>query len=150
VATTPLDLVISRFQQAHAFQTPYKEKWLRYYRLYRSYRDERFTTTKNNNFIPIAFSIVETIQPRLTSAVLDQRPFVIAYPRQEGDVEQAKLITDLLDYQFFRIGAEVKISRWIKEMLLYGNGVVKVFWNAQRGDIKAVQTDQPGNVVPIS
>lgn len=143
----PVQLVLQRYLAADAFQTPYRERWLRYYRLYRSFRDERFTITKNNNFVPKAFSLIETVHPRLTSAVLDQRPFVVAYPRNAEDIESAKMITDLEDYQFHHCQAEKKISNWIKECLLYGNSVIKVFYNNQADLTKNASENKPGTVM---
>jgi hypothetical protein len=78
------------------WREPFKQKWDRYYKLYRSYLEKKNYPWQSNIFVPYAFSTVETIVPRLVST----KPQVDAMPREKQDQVYAELQSAIIDYEW--------------------------------------------------
>jgi len=123
-----LELVVSKFTTAETFRRPYVEKWDRFYKYYRGYREKKSFPWLSNLFVPVAYMTVETLLPRIMATIFGPKFVVKILPREAADVEHAKLVEELLKYQFDLMGAFNKFYVWIKDMLLYGTAVMKVCW----------------------
>jgi len=134
-----LNIVLERFEKAAKFRRPHEEKWLRWYKLYRSYTEKREVGA--NLFIPYTFSIVESVQPRLVTTLFASRPYIGVLPLRPDMVTQARNMENLLDYQLIqRINIVEVASQWIKEALIYGTSIIKVGW---RFETKKTRTTAP-------
>lgn len=118
--------IVSRYTTARNWREPLKQKWDDFYDLYRGVLD---STTKSiwqaNIFVPYAFSTIETIVPRLVAG----RPQIDVMPREEGDTDYARVQNYLVDYQWDQCDMDRLLPDIVRQMLIYGTSVVKVYWD---------------------
>ena len=117
-------LVVDRFKIADNWRRPLQDDWNRFYKLYRSQNDETDSPWRSNLFIPYCFSTIETILPRLVT----NRPRFEFVPRGPEDKEKAKLVDELMKYQWDVTNLDLTLVKLVKEALLYGTGIIKVPW----------------------
>lgn len=125
-----VSLVLDRFNDARAARSQYEEKWLRAYRLYRSYKKPlpKEDEDLSNIFVPKTFSDIESITPRIVMATIARRPWVEIKPRAQDDVQRAKLVSKIIQAQFDKQGMFQKLVTFYKQALLYGTSPGKIFW----------------------
>lgn len=116
--------IVGKFTHALTWREPFKNKWDRFYKLYRSELDEKNYPWQSNLFIPYAFSTVETVVPRLVS----NRPQIDIVPREPQDEDRAATMGDLIDYQWDIMDMNVLLPEAVKEMAIYGTVILKVGW----------------------
>jgi hypothetical protein len=130
-----LDKVIRDFDSAVMTRAPHEEKWVRWYKLYRSYTEKKDTGA--NLFIPYTFSAIESVVPRIISTMFASRPYIGVLPVNEESVDKAKMHEKLLDYQLTqRINTIELASMWIKEALMYGTSHIKPVWRYEIRNVK--------------
>ena len=122
--------VQNRFIQAESARKPHEERWLRYYKAYRSYvAPRRPGEWRSNVWMPISFYVIETILPRLAA----QLPSAVVNPVGPEDVHPAETMEELLHW------AEDKSELWmeqvksVKDSLIYGTGVMKITYGEKTG-----------------
>lgn len=124
----PLEIVVDAFKVADEARKPREDKWKKFYELYRSHIEKR-DDGLSNLFIPIVFSAIETVLPRIVEAVFASRPYLAMLPREPEDVDNAKIMETLIDYQLVdKMNIVRKFSDFIRECLIYGTAVAKVTW----------------------
>lgn len=127
--------IVSRYTTARNWREPLKQKWDDFYDLYRGVLD---SSTKSmwqaNIFVPYAFSTIETIVPRLVAG----RPQIDVMPREEGDTDYARVQNYLVDYQWDQCDMDKLLPDIVRQMLIYGTSVVKVYWDKK---IETVQEE---------
>lgn len=127
--------VTEDFNKAKSARQEYDDKWLRYYKLYRNYKEER-QDNRSNLFIPYTFSIIETVVPRIIATLFATRPYIGYMPTNHDSVDRAKNLEALVDYQLVqKIGFKSVAAEWIKEALIYGTGILKVGWQFEEKEI---------------
>jgi hypothetical protein len=131
--TQLLQLITRRFIEADLYRQKQVDKWDKFYKYYRQYREPKSFPWFSNLFVPSAFTVIETLLPRVILPILGDRIFFRILPRESKDAEYAKLTEELLAYQFEQINVYDKFYQWIKNFLLYGIGIIKIFW---RIDVK--------------
>lgn len=121
-----VDFIINRFNNSKNFQTPLFNKYIQYYKLYRSIRDSNMQNYRGRArlFVPYVFQTIETIMPRLVGG----KPKIECIPREASDMENASVFSKLVDYQWDQMEMKKKIKDWVKQGLLYGNSVLKLTW----------------------
>ena len=88
---------------------------------------------KNNIFIRLLFQIIQTIMPRIMGSQFSGDTLVSARPREKFDVALKEKIEKLIKFEFDNIpNLYLKAYYIFHNMLLYGTGVAKVFWNKAR------------------
>jgi len=122
------ELVTDRFHNSENFVRQMHEKFKKYYKLYRSYREED-NSTFSNLFIPHTFATIEQIVPRIIGGILGSTPPFSVEPRKPEDVEGAVVLELLLDWQRERQGFHDTLTRVIKDALIYGTGFSKSMWD---------------------
>lgn len=135
-----VEFVKSKYKASLEFQRPYFTKFNEYYQMYRAVREDgkQNYAGRAKLYIPYVFATIETIIPRLIGA----KPKIQAVPREYNDIDNAKANTSLFDYQWDKLGMKEKLKLWVKQTLIYGNGVVKLFWDF-RGDEESIIKDEP-------
>lgn len=114
-----------------SWREPYKQKWDRYYGIYRSHLEDRNYPWQANIFVPYAFSTVETIVPRLVSS----KPQIDILPREKGDEIYAEVQAKLIDYQWDQMGMDEMMPDVIRQALIYGTSILKVTWERKEADV---------------
>lgn len=118
-----LDLVLRSFMYSRQFYSAKFEEFKRFKRLYDQIPDQK-ETFRSNLFIPMVYPIVSTIQPRMVANL----PKFKYQPREKSDSKLVKQMDVLTDYQLDRMEFFKKLKMWVKDTLMYGTGIVKVFW----------------------
>lgn len=115
--------VSNRFLIAERARQPYETTWLRYYKAYRSYRKARKPGQwKNNIWIPITFTVIETILPRIAAAL----PSAKVNPIGPEDVQPARTLEELLKWSEDKSELYPEQVKAVKSALMYGTGILKV------------------------
>lgn len=128
--------VVNKLTQALTWRQPLKDKWDRFYKMYRSYLEPANYPWQSNLWIPYSFSTIETLAPRMVA----NKPKVDIMPRTEEDKEFAKLQSDLVNFQWDKMKMQTILPDVVKEMLMYGTAIVKVGWKTDR-QYKEVKED---------
>lgn len=131
--------IVDKFTHSLTWRQPYKEKWDRFYRLYRSDLDDKSYPWQSNIFVPYSFSTVETVAPRMVS----NRPQIDVMPRDPNDVPYAKLMNTLIDFQWEEMEMDIILPDAVKEMLIYGTMVFKVYWQNEEKEVEQVVDVDP-------
>jgi hypothetical protein len=100
----------------------YKDRWEKYYKMYRSYVKKRPKGDwKSRVWMPVAFYVIETITPRLVA----QLPKFTVAPVGAEDTQGAELMERLLDWATDQSELYLELVKALKSALLYGTGVLK-------------------------
>jgi hypothetical protein len=113
-----------------------RDKWLIFYELYRNFETKGRQPWQSKLFIPKAFEVVEKIAPRLTS----HNPKFIAVPKKASATAYTSILQDYLGYIWDEERLKPKVRDWVKGMLIYGTGFVKIDW-AQKTMVKKKQEE---------
>jgi len=124
-----------------------EDKWERWYKIYRCIPREDKPEGYSNIFVPFPYSVIESIVPRIVNAIFAAEPFVTVVPRESGDIQRAKIIEKLLSYQFFKTGFFAKAIQWIKDVCIFGIGILKVTWDFNEDNPK-IELVAPWNFYP--
>lgn len=118
--------ILNRFKISENYQKTLFVNFNEYYRIYRGIIDSRKQNYNGraNLFVPYVFSVIEDTFPRMIS----NKPKLQILPREQNDIENAKVLEQLLDYQWYALNMRRVMKDWVKQMLLYGTGVVKTAW----------------------
>lgn len=115
----------SAFQVAESARRPYEDKWSRYYKMYRSWRgDRKAGDWRSRVFIPMVFTHIETIAPRLVSNL----PRPVCFPFGPEDVAPAKAMEQMLDHAATNAKLYLEMVKMAKAALKYGTGIGKTFY----------------------
>lgn len=119
-----LDNYLEKKNLAKEWQDRIYEKLIRYYFLYRGLQEEEEYPWRNNICLPIAFSTIETLIPRI---ILNQPKITLRGLTDEAKkhVEQSKAI---LEYDYFNKDFQLELIDWFKRNFIYGNSVLKVMF----------------------
>lgn len=122
-----IEMVKRSFNESLTFLRPKFIKYNEFYRIYRALRDDgkQNYAGRAKLFIPYVFSTIETIIPRL----IGNKPKIEAVPREPNDVLNAKANSALFDYEWDMMEMKKILKSWVKQTLIYGMGVVKLYWN---------------------
>jgi len=99
---------------------------------------EQFTNSKIYN--PYSWSNIETIVPRMVA----QRPSVEYKPREPQDEMSSDIHTALFEYWWNKDRAFEKVVSWIKNALIYGTGIAKLYWKNTEREVTSYEFDQMG------
>lgn len=125
-----VEIVQEAFERAKKNQQPHFARYRRYYELYRNYISEENARPHGANlFVPYTFQAVETIAPRLVTAIFNNRPYMTAVPLSNTAYENARNMEMLLDYQAEKYLDPVLFFTMVfKDALIYGTSIVKTTW----------------------
>lgn len=122
--------VQQRFIQAESAKKPHLERWLRYYKAYRSYVAPRKPGQwKSQVWMPISFYVIETILPRLAA----QLPSAVVNPIGPEDVLPAKTMEEVLHWAEDKSELFIEQVKAVKSSLVYGTGVMKINYKEKKG-----------------
>lgn len=118
------------FTEAETAKQSHLERWLRYYKMYRSYTPKRKVGEwRSNVWFPLSFYIVETILPKLVA----QMPTFNVYPEGPEDVDGAEQMETLLKWAVDRSEAYLPLVDAFKSALIYGTGILKTGYDEKVG-----------------
>jgi hypothetical protein len=123
--------IVKKFTHSLTWRQPFKEKWDRFYKMYRSHLDEKAYPWMSNLWIPYSFSTIETVAPRMVA----NRPQIDIMPREEGDIEYAKIQEKLIDFQWEKMEMDELLPDVVKQALIYGTSILKVYWKREEREV---------------
>lgn len=147
----PKELVKERLEIAKEAQREIFEKFNRFDDLFASKTNSAYTLPSGSKvFVPYSWSTIETIVPRM----LGNKPTINYFPREQSDVDQAKILTELFQYWWDKTGAFRLFTDAIKNALIYGTAILRTSWkyrpsyrkirkNGQVYNIEATPYDEP-------
>lgn len=121
------------YSNSRIYFKPIREDWVNFYKRYRSYLDSSTTKDfykwRSKLFIPATAKAVDGLLPDLLLTLFGPDPFFEIAPREEGDVDQAKIQQAILSSDFYNCDIFLKAYTYLKQMALYGTTFGKVYWN---------------------
>jgi len=124
----PSTYIANLYLDIKQWRQPMEDRWKRFYKLYRSYRDPSSHPFKSNVFVPYIFSIVESLVPKMLGTVFNTRPIISIQPRKSEAINMSKLLESIVEYQLDEEQLEFfsKILEFFKETCIYGTSFMKV------------------------
>jgi len=81
-------------------------------------------------FVPLVFSMIETVLPLIVLSLMSVREFIDVIPTETSDNKAARGIKRLINWQFDHVPDKfLKLVRWIKSSLMYGTGIIQPYWD---------------------
>lgn len=115
------------FNDAYKYvRTAYHSLWYDCYRVYNNRRVNIGYAGVNDAFIPETFTIVES----LVSNIAGGDPRFQFTPTNEEQAQDTEVLTSMIDYYWNYNHMGVKCQQWVRDMLIYGNGILHVTWDA--------------------
>lgn len=118
--------VLDDFKRAWNAKQPKEQLFRELYRRYRGYLDSTQVVGRSMIFIPEAFTLIETVAPRMTA----KKPAPKVLPRNTSTTSEADTAGQMLDYQYDVMGLQRKIKIFDKQRLVYGTTFMKMGWDA--------------------
>jgi hypothetical protein len=122
-----LRVVVNRWHVADDYRRPYEEKWARWQSEYRLV----IRRTRDGSNLPSdePFTVIETILPRIIQAVFSVDPQFTVQPGNPGAERKAKMVQDLLHFQWSsRMEMVEYLTNFFKSTLKFGTGITKLIW----------------------
>lgn len=114
------------FKDSEANRKELEDRWLRYYKMYRSWGGKRLKNDwRSRVWMPVSFYVIETIVPRLVA----QLPKFTVMPVGPEDRLGAEQMESLLDYCTDQSDLYLELVKAFKSALIYGTGIVKTMYD---------------------
>ncbi len=131
--TDVLRRITSDMDHTTQYRKFYADRWYRYYRKYRGKHDQKFMDYRGDRFtifVPLIFSLIETILPRFILGTFGTYPYINVVPTGEEDIEPSKKAEKLLNTQLSQDNIIIKAPGWFKQFSMYGSSPAKIRWKA--------------------
>jgi hypothetical protein len=128
-----IDLVMANQSDSESFLrgSNYYEEWKMWNDLYRNIPKGKPYSWMSNNFIPLTQSKVEAAVSNLVGVMMSVNPPFQVKPKESGDVDQARIIQSLLQYQLEESGFYKTFQEFLRSICIYGTAVGKVVWDTK-------------------
>lgn len=124
-----LQEVTRRFNKARMYtESHYKKTWANAFKSYNGIRTMRGYAGQADEFVPETFSIVEA----LVSSYVRTKPRFKYWPLHEEQEQSVEALNGLVNYYWSINNMTDKMISWIKDMALYGTGVLAFSWLKDR------------------
>lgn len=124
-----LQEVTKRFNKARMYtDSHYKKIWANAFKSYNGIRTIRGYAGQADEFVPETFSIVEA----LVSSYVKTKPRFKYWPLHEEQEQSVEALNGLVNYYWSINNMTDKMISWIKDMALYGTGVLAFSWLKDR------------------
>jgi len=120
--TKTLNFVSDEAKILEDYSEDYYDKLLKIYYLYRNYEGAAVFPFRNAICLPIAFSVVETVVPRM---LLNPRKVALT-ARKEESKQYKEGSERILDYDFKNGNFQLAINDWVKRSCIYGTSLIGV------------------------
>ncbi len=128
-AKTVVDEVSRHYDRGYQFLRPYFDRFLRFYKLYRSFSPAKTRPWRANVVVPIAFANVEHGLATMMEAYFSTPPLNKVFPREGNDYRAAMLMEAYLGWEDDDMSIFLPTHETTKELLLYGTGWHKAYWD---------------------
>ncbi len=108
--------------------TSLHSKWADAYKVYKNMRVKYGYNGVSDSFVPETRTIIES----LISNIAGGKPRFQFVATDEEQESKTDALNELMDYFWECNHMDLKAQQWVKDMLLYGTGVLHVSWDAKR------------------
>jgi len=131
--TKYIDLVVGNQSDSEQFlrSSNYYDEWKAWNDQYRCIPAKKPYTWMSNNFVPMTQSKVEAAVSNLVGVMMSVNPSFQVKPKEAGDVDQARIIQSLLQYQLDESGFFRKFQEFLRSLCIYGTAVGKIVWDTK-------------------
>lgn len=125
-----------KFKEAMIHKAPYTKRWLTYMDAYKGdyFKNKNMPEYKSNVVSNYIFSTIETIRP----IMLDNDPVFQSTPRQPEGMEFSNDCNEALMYEWDREQMRTKLYRELINVLVIGNAIFFIPWNAQKKEVQGI------------
>ena len=109
-------------------ESSYHRTWEDCWKLYNNQRIKEDYEGIANTFVPMTFSTIET----MVSAIAGGRPKFDFVPVKEDQEQDTKVLNALLNYYWECGNWSGVVINWIRNVLMYGTGVVYAYWDIDK------------------
>lgn len=119
--------IVSKRQQYEKDRKGKEREWVESFKMYMSFVDKALNPFLSNLFIPKTHEAVEL----LSAFLIGTNQNISASPENgSGDTMKSRVAGKYLDFLWRKvIKARLKILVWIKQGIVFGNGIMKVGWD---------------------
>lgn len=146
-----VNLWTGRYQAAKAYRRPIETNFLEYLEQYKGILktpESGIYKYRSKLFIPATSKCIDGVLAALMMQLFASKPNFSVTPRESQDVEQAKLLQALLEYQFEEADFFTEFQTFLKQCLIYGTSIGRVFWDTQKKVLEPEQRDFLGSQFP--
>lgn len=140
-----LDWCLIAFNAAERARNQYEDRWIRYYKQYRSFLRRDPKNWRSAVYMPISFYVIETVAPR----VIAQLPDFTVDPVGEEDVKGAKEMEALLDWCSERTDLFEQLVIATKDALMFGTGIMKTFHYQDKRMVRSYGQAPQAQMLPV-
>lgn len=130
-----LEMVLEDFKASWDYaQNNYHDMWEKSWKLYNNKRTDQTYNGISDIFIPMTFSTIES----MVASLAGSRPrfeFMPTNPNQQDDV---RVLNAMMDFYWDADQWQSKVDKWLRSMLMYGTGVVYIWWDIDRPRLETV------------
>ncbi len=112
-----------------------RNKWLILYRLYRGETVNEFSYGRLPLHSPEPYKIVETMQPQIMRTLFGSEEWFRLYAEQQAHDDNSKSQEIMCRKQLRAMKHKQKVSRGIRDGLIYGTQIQKLWWKQEIGDM---------------
>lgn len=140
-----INTIDERIKHSDAFLSPYKDKFNRYYSLFRSYMNDSEWPTKSKIFNPYTWSSIETQSAKLVASK-PSGSYILSPGDQQETKDRGEELGLWFDEQWRKDRATFKLQSVFKKGCIYGPVVARVYWLFKigyKGGQQTVIEDRP-------
>lgn len=128
------DLVYNDMTWARNERQTRSDTWERLFALYRNHLDRPNYPWEACLAIPTAFSITEVQSSLIINMIMEGGDFVEVLGKTSSGQVSADAVKHMLNYHFrYSIRIYEEMEKFIRQLLIYGTSVFKVYWNYTPG-----------------
>lgn len=147
-----LAFVLDMFHASESWRADFineAKEWLRAWRAYTKRTQSPEEQGKRSNLAkPHIHIAVEHAVARMLSSLTQSSPIVRVLPREPSDVERARAVEMLLDYQFERARLKLKLETWLRERAIFGFAPVYPYWRFDTEE-RSLRVETPEGIVTV-
>lgn len=128
-SSVSLDKVVSDFNQSWNYVSgSYHSLWSNCYKLYNNERIDKAYEGITNTFVPMTFTTIEV----MVAAIAGGKPKFTYVPQKITQDTDTEPLNALVDYFWDCDKWSAKVNQWIRTMLMYGTGVLYIYWDIDK------------------
>lgn len=121
-----VESLVRKFKDARAYaKDNYHDTWDDSWKIYNNERVRVHYEGDADTFIPETFTIVES----LVSNIGGGQPKFQFLPVSDVQEQDTEIINSLVNFYWDQNNANLKTLQWIRDMVIFGNGVMMVTWD---------------------
>lgn len=128
----PVDIVVSAFSEHRNYaESNYWDTWEDAWNVYNSKRVKKSYDGNADLTDPMIYASIRTALANITAG----KPKFMFYPTRPDQRTDTRVLNSLMDFWWDANDLSLTVIPWIKDMLVYGTGIMFTHWNINRPKI---------------